>query len=267
MPTAPSPTAPSPPAPPLALVTGGLRRLGRAIADRLAEEGCDLILHYGRSPPAEAEAAVAEVEAKGVRAVSVSFDLASEDGAARGLERASTALGRSPDVLVNCASVFEWDDAASVTGAALKRHFEINTVAPVLLTRAVAERAPADARGLVINLLDQKLFNPNPDHLSYTLSKYALKAFTELAARSLAPRFRVNAIAPGYTLPGPGEDDARHRAIHNLTPLERGPTAADVADAAAFLLRNRAVTGQTLIIDGGAHIRPAERDFTFWKAP
>ncbi|MBI1339132.1 SDR family oxidoreductase [bacterium] len=248
---------------PLALVTGGLRRLGRAIVDRFADEGVDIALHYGRSPQAEANQAVQEVRARGVNACAVAFDVADDDATAAGLQRFEAHFGRSPDILVNCASVFEWDDVSTVTRANLRRQFEINLFGPVMLTRMIAERAPDNVRGSIINLLDQKLMNPNPDHLSYSLTKYALAGFTDMMARALAPRFRVNGIAPGYVLPGPGESDERFRSLHDQTPLARGPTADDIADAAVFLVRNRAVTNQTLIIDGGAHIRPAERDFAF----
>lgn len=246
----------------LALVTGGGRRVGRAIALRLAAAGCDLAVHHNASAR-DAKEVAAAAEAMGRRAVTVAFDVTHDQDLIDGLAQIEKAFGRAPDVLVNSASIFEWDDIATVERPTLERHFETNLFGPVMLTRAIVARSPDNVRGLIINLLDQKLFNPNPDHLSYTLTKYALKGFTELMARQLAPRFRVNAIAPGYALPGPGETYEAFAARHNETPLARGPTEDDLADAAAYLLGALAVTGQTLIIDGGSHLAPADRDFAF----
>ena len=164
---------------------------------------------------------------------------------------------------MNCASIFEWDDISTVEPASLERHFQRNLYAPVLLSRKIVERSHEGTRGLILNLLDTKLANPNPDHLSYTLTKYALQGFTEMMARGLAPRFRVNAIAPGHTLPGPDETDDHFKANHAQTPLARGSTAEDIAEAAAYLLGAEAVTGQTLIVDGGVHMGPQQRDVMF----
>src|SRR5690606_11293917 len=151
----------------------------------------------------------------------------------------------------------------SVNADSLEKHYATNVIGPVLLTRAVADAASDETRGLVINLSDTKLFNPNPDHLSYTLSKYALDGFTTLMARALAPRFSVCAIAPGPTLPGAHGTQAHFDAVHAQTPLGRGPTADDIASAAAFLLNNKAVTGQTIIVYGGSFMKSSERDVAF----
>jgi hypothetical protein len=246
----------------LALVTGGARRLGRAIALRLANEGCDVALHY-RSSAAEAEQTAQDIRDLGRQADLSAFDLADERAITEAFSAIEATFGRAPDVLVNSASLFEWDDLGTTSTASLKRHFETNLYGPVILTRLMAARGSAATRGLIINLLDQKLFNPNRDHLAYTLSKYALQGFTTLMARELAPRFRVCAIAPGLTLPGPGSAGERFDELHDETPLGRGARAEDIAEAAAFLLRSPAVTGQTLIVDGGSHMVASERDFAF----
>lgn len=246
----------------LALVTGSAKRLGRAIALRLADADCDVAVHYNTSASDAAEV-VSLIQAKGRRAHAVSFDQADASAITSGLADVRKAFSRAPDVLVNSASIFEWDSIDTVAPANLQRHFDINLFGPVLLTRAVAEAAPPETRGLIINITDHKLTNPHPDHLSYTLSKYALDGFTTLMARALAPRFRVCAIAPGHTLPSPGETDAHFAQHHDETPLRRGPTADDIAEAAAYLLAAQAITGQTLIVDGGAYLRAEERDVSF----
>lgn len=246
----------------LALVTGAGRRLGQAIALRLAKEGCDVAVHYNTSSD-EADAVVREISELGRRAVAVGFDLTDDAAMDAGLAAIRHAFGKAPDVLVNSASIFEWDNLSTVERRALERHFSANVFAPVMLARKMVEASNEATRGIIINLLDQKLANPNPDHLSYTLSKYALQGFTELMAQSLAPRFRVCAIAPGHTLPSPTETAEHFDAIHDQTPLLRGPTPEDVAEAAAYLFNSKAVTGQTIIVDGGSHMRPNGRDFAF----
>ncbi len=241
--------------PHLTLVTGAAKRLGRAIALRLARSGCDIVVHYNTSA-AEAASAVAEIETLGQRAVAISFDQSEAAAIATGLTEIDLAFGRLPDVLVNSASVYGWDDIATVNPETLHRHFSANLYGPVLLTRAIAAAATDETRGLIINLLDNRLLKPRGDeYLSYTLTKHALDGFTTLMAQTLAPRFRVCGIAPGYTLP---DVDAESRAHfdkhHDRTPLQRGPTADDVAEAAAYLLSAPAITGQTLIIDGGGFL-------------
>jgi NAD(P)-dependent dehydrogenase (short-subunit alcohol dehydrogenase family) len=134
---------------------------------------------------------------------------------------------------------------------------------PSLLAREFAEALPEHARGAIVNFLDFKLASPYPDHFSYTLSKYALAGATELLARALAPRVRVNAVAPGYVLPAPGQSDVDFQRLHADTPLDYGPTPEDVARAARFLIENEAVTGQTIYVDAGRRFRSFERDMGF----
>ena len=248
--------------PHLALVTGAGRRLGRAIALRLAQEGCDVAVHYNSSED-EADAVAQEINALGRRAHAVGFDQTDDAGMDAGLAAIRQIFGAAPCVLVNSASIFEWDNLSPVDRASLTRHFETNLFGPVLLARKLVEASNEKTRGLILNLLDQKLANPNPDHLSYTLSKYALQGFTTLMAQSLTPRFRVCAIAPGHTLQSPSETAEHFAAIHDQTPLLLGPTPEDIAEAAAYLFNSPAVTGQTMFVDGGARLRPSGRDFAF----
>jgi NAD(P)-dependent dehydrogenase (short-subunit alcohol dehydrogenase family) len=248
--------------PDLALVTGAGKRLGRAIALRLAREGCDIAVHYNSSEE-EADEVAREIALLGRRAHAVGFDQTDDAGMDAGLAAIRQTFGAAPCVLVNSASIFEWDNLSTVDRASLTRHFEANLFGPVLLARKLVEASSDATRGLILNLLDQKLVNPNPDHLSYTLSKYALQGFTTVMAQSLAPRFRVCAIAPGHTLPSPTETAEHFAAIRDQTPLHRGPTPDDIAEAAAYLFNSPAVTGQTLTVDGGTHMRPSGRDFAF----
>lgn len=248
---------------PVALVTGAGKRLGAAMALRLGAMGCRVAVHH-RSSAQEAARTVAAIEAAGGEAFAVQADLTAEPELDAMLAAILDRFGARPRILVNSASIFEWDDLAGVTEEALLRHYRANLVAPVLLTRRVAAAPPPPpARGVIVNMLDQKLVAPNPDHLSYTLSKYALLGFTELMARALAPGFRVCGIAPGYTLPAPDAPEGHFEREHDRTPLQRGPTPEDIAETLAYILACPAVTGQVFTVDGGAFMTPAARDFSF----
>jgi NAD(P)-dependent dehydrogenase (short-subunit alcohol dehydrogenase family) len=247
------------------LVTGAARRLGRAIALDLAAHGWDVALHYRRSA-AEAEATAAELRALGARVLPLAADLADETACRALLPAALQALGRV-DAVVNSASLFEHDTVGDFRYATLERHLRANTAPALVLAQALAESLAAqpaqDRTGAVVNLLDQKLFNPNPDHLSYTLSKAALQMATTLLAQALAPRVRVNAVAPGLTLGSDDIDAARLAALQARTPLGRGVQPADVAAAVRLLLETPSITGSTLLVDAGSHLAPAARDFAF----
>jgi len=245
----------------VALVTGGAKRIGHAIALALAGDGWDVAVHYHRSA-AEALDAVRAIEALGRRAAAVDCDLA-DAAAVRALPgRCAQALGPLGCV-VNNASLFVYDSAADFDPELLARASAINVAAPVLLANALAAQLPEGSQGVVINLLDQKLFNPNPDFLSYTLSKAALKEATTLLARALAPRVRVVGIAPGITLPSGEQSDAGFAVAHVKTPLGRSSTPADIAQAVLYAVRAPAVTGTTLLVDGGQHLVPSDRDVMF----
>ncbi|MFN3565632.1 MAG: SDR family oxidoreductase [Burkholderiaceae bacterium] len=243
------------------LVTGGARRIGRAIAIEFARRGWDVAVHYGTSR-SDALATVREIESLGRRAVAIGRDLAVERGARKLVPDAIAALGRL-DCVVNNASLFDYDDAASFRGATLIRHLRVNTIAPVLLAHALHEALASDARGVVINLLDQKLWNPNPDFFSYTLSKSALKEATTLLALALAPKVRVVGVAPGMTLPSHLQDAAAFERTHRMAPLGQASTPEDVASAVAYAADAHAMTGTNLLVDGGQHLVRTDRDFSF----
>lgn len=247
---------------PVVLVTGAARRIGRTIALDLAAHGHDIALHCHQAS-AEVQATRDELCALGARAEIFAADLADE-AACRALVPAVAERFGHVDALVNNASRFAYDDAASFGHAEMERHWRVNTAAPVLLARALHEQLAAhDAQGCVINLLDQKLANPNPDYFSYTLSKAALQSATVMLAQALAPRLRVCAVAPGVTLPSGDMNDAEFDAAQHLTPLRRGSTPDDIAAAVRYLLGARAVTGATLLVDGGQHLAAQPRDVAF----
>ena len=245
----------------VALVTGGAQRIGRAIALALAEDGWDVAVHYGRSA-AEAAETVRAIEALGRRAAALGCDLA-DAAAVRMLPACCAQALGALTCVVNNASLFEYDSAADFSPELLARANAINVAAPVLLAQALAAQLPAGRQGVVINLLDQKLFNPNPDFLSYTMSKAALKEATVLLARALAPRVRVVGIAPGITLPSGDQSDAGFAAAHTKTPLGRSSSPEDIAQAVVFVVHAAAITGTTLLVDGGQHLVPSDRDVMF----
>jgi NAD(P)-dependent dehydrogenase (short-subunit alcohol dehydrogenase family) len=249
----------------VALVTGAAHRIGREIALALAREGWDIAVHYATSRDAALQT-VADISALGRQAVAVNRDLAVELGVRNLLAECVHELG-PVRCIVNNASIFEYDDASTFTGDALARSMRINTAAPILLARALHEQLAAGERGVVVNLLDQKLANPNPDFLSYTLSKAALAEATRLLAMALAPKVRVVGIAPGITLVSGQQSEAEFAAAHARTPLGRSSTPQDIAQAVCYLVAAEAVTGTTLFIDGGQHLQPSARDVMFISDP
>jgi len=249
------------PAPCTVLVTGAARRLGRAIALALAEAGWRVAVHY-RGSQAEAQQTVAECSQRCAGAEGFPADLADEAAVRALVPQVVQRLGRL-DAVVNSASRFEHDDAQNFGFAQMEAHWRSNTAAPILLAQALHEHlAQRDAQGVVINLLDQKLWNPNPDFLSYTLSKAALECANTLLAQALAPRLRMVGVAPGLTLTSHMLSDEQFRALHRLSPLGRSSTPEDVAATVRFALENRSITGTTLLVDGGQHLMKFERDFS-----
>lgn len=247
---------------PVILVTGAARRIGRAIALDLARHGFGVALHW-RSAAADAAATLRELHDAGAAAADFRADLADEDECKALVPRVIAHFGRL-DGVVNNASLFEHDDVASFGYAAMERHWRANTAPAVVLARALhAHVAAAGAAGCVVNVLDQKLANPNPDHFSYTLSKAALDAATVMLAMALAPALRVCAVAPGVTLPSGDMSGDEFDAAHRSTPLRRSSSADDVAAAVRYLLGAAAVTGTTLLVDGGQHLQPLGRDVLF----
>jgi len=245
------------------LVTGAGRRLGREIALALAAAGWQVGVHY-RGSADEARQTVADCAARapGLRFEALQADLADE-AATRALVPQAVAVFGSLDAVVNNASLFEHDTAQTAGHASLQAHLLPNTAAPVLLAQALhAHLAARGAEGAVVNLLDQKLWNPNPDFFSYTLSKAALEAATTLLAQALAPQLRVVGVAPGLTLTSHLLSQDRFEQLHKLSPLGRSSTPEDVAAAVRFALENRTITGTTMLVDGGQHLMKFDRDFS-----
>ncbi|WP_292984350.1 MULTISPECIES: SDR family oxidoreductase [unclassified Oceanicaulis] len=242
---------------PAALVTGGAKRLGRAFIEALAADGHDVIIHYNSSAD-EAEALVKEI--RGVRAIALGADLSKPEEAASLVARANQALG-PVGVLVNSASIFEQDQLEDLGAESFHRHMTANTLAPALLTKAVAGQGLE--RASVVNVLDYKLFNLNADYFSYTLSKAALKTMTEMLAKSLAPKVRINAIAPGLTLPSAHHSEAEFQRVHDDNPLKCGSTPEDLVAALRFFVNTPSVSGQIVCVDGGQHFDPRLRRDVF----
>jgi len=265
----PSPASPTGPAaafdgaavPRAALVTGGARRLGRAIALGLARAGWDIALHYGRSAD-DAAATVREIVALGRRAIAVQADLADEAQTAAMFDAAWQGLG-AVGCLVNNASRFEPDRPETAGYESLLAHAGPNLAAPVLLSRRLHEALGESRCGVVINLLDQKLDNPNPDFFSYTLTKFGLLGATRMMAMAFAPRLRVAGVSPGVTLVSGGQTEAGFAQSHTMTPLGRSSTPEDIVRAVVFLADARAITGVNLLVDGGQHLLPLPRDVMY----
>lgn len=234
------------------LVTGAAKRLGAAIARAVAAAGHVPVIHY-RTSRAAAEALAAELGG-----VAVPGDLADLADVPALFARA--CAGGAIDALVNSASAFEEDRPGAIDPALAARLYAINCTAPAMLAAALAAQG---REGVVVNLLDQKLANPNPDYFSYTLSKAALESATVLMAQAFAPALRVNAVAPGLTLPSGGQDDAAFAAVAGANLLRRPVGAERVAEAVVYLLGAQAVTGQTLFVDNGQRFVKSRRDVMF----
>ena len=245
-----------------ALVTGAARRLGRAMALGLARRGMDVAIHYAGSAE-DAARTVAEIRELGVNAAMLRADLLHEEETAALIPRAVEELGRPLAVLINNASIFEHDSIETATRASWDRHIESNLRAPFVLTQHFARQAPAPAthgarepvaQAAVINMIDQRVRKLTPDFMSYTIAKMGLWAFTQTAARALAPGIRVNAIGPGPTLQGARQSPEHFASQRRATVLNRGANPDDIVRAMEFILDSPALTGQLLCIDGGQHL-------------
>ncbi len=243
----------SPDLPRVALVTGGGRRLGRAIALALGRAGFAVGVH-ARSSLAEAETVAGLIRAQGGRAAVLAADLAQEDQVSGLLAAAAAALG-PVGVLVNNASRFERDSWHDASRESWDAHLEPNLRAPFVLTQNFARDLPAAAEGVVVNLLDQRVWALTPHFVSYTVSKAALWALTQTLALALAPRIRVNAVGPGPALPNTLQTDAQFAAQGAATPLGRGTSPEEVARAVLAILAMPAMTGQMIALDGGQHLQ------------
>jgi NAD(P)-dependent dehydrogenase (short-subunit alcohol dehydrogenase family) len=246
-----------------ALVTGAGQRIGRALAMALAADGYFVFVHYHESAT-EARRTAADIAAADGKAKVVKADLSSA-------QQAEALVGkcRAPGVqlvcLVNNASLFRLDRAPAATARDFDRHMAINLRAPMLMSQALARQLPADETGLIVNMLDQKLYNLNPDFLTYTLSKVGLQGLTMLLAQAFAPRLRVAGIAPGLTLRSGSQSDARFAEQHRQNPLGVGVTADDLVRALRFIVATPTFTGDILIVDSGEHLTGRPRDIAFDK--
>ena len=280
-------------APRTALVTGAGKRLGREIALGLARAGWRVAVHF-RSSEAEALQTAADcmlaftqsqapsgLKAEGADTAKAPMantntqfqgqdfifkaDLANEDAARQLLPQVVDKLGRV-DAVINSAALFEHDDVQSFSYTNMARHWASNTGAAIVLAQALHQhcqsRGAQAAEAVVVNMLDQKLWNPNPDFLSYTLSKAALEAANTLLAQALAPLVRVVGVAPGLTLTSHMLDDDKFQKLHALSPLGSSSSVEDVVSSVVFAVHNRAMTGTTLLVDGGQHLMKFERDFS-----
>ncbi len=250
-----------------ALVTGAGRRLGRAMAEYLGSRGFDVAVHYNGSREG-ADETIEAIRAMGRRAVALQADLLDEGETAALLGRAAEALGGPITCLINNASIFEPDTIETATLESWNRHIGSNLRAPYVLIQALAAQMPEPeidangepvARGLVINMLDQRVRKLTPNFSTYTIAKMGLWALTKTAAQGLAPRIRVNAIGPGPTLQGDRQSEAHFQAQRQATILERGADPEGIVAALGYFLDAKAVTGQLLCVDGGQHLA--------WKTP
>lgn len=245
-----------------ALVTGAGKRLGREMALYLARRGFDVAVHYAASRK-EAEEVVKEITALGRRACALRADLLIESQVEKLVPMAVQGLGGPLTVLVNNASIFEYDTVRTATRKSWDRAMESNLRAPFVLTQAFADQAPpaaVDAQGeplasaLVVNMIDQRVHKLTPEFMSYTLAKMGLWALTRTAAQGLAPQIRVNAIGPGPTLQGHRQSDSHFSRQREATVLKRGANPSDITAALGFFLDSPAVTGQMIAVDGGQHL-------------
>jgi NAD(P)-dependent dehydrogenase (short-subunit alcohol dehydrogenase family) len=246
----------------LALVTGGCRRLGAAISLTLAQAGYDLALHGHNNAEPEPWLATALSEGNAAWRGFVA-DFTQPDAATALFDKVVEYFGRPPDLLVNGASLFGQDQLCDVTSDDLQSHAAVGYIAPTLLIRAFAgaETNAAPGERSVVNLLDQRLVRPHRDQLAYTLSKFGLAGLTQVAAQTLAPHIRVNAVGPGLTVPTNDYDDEQMRRLAARMPLGRLALPAEVAAAVLFLDRAKTLNGQVIHVDGGAHLVSFERDF------
>ncbi len=236
----------------MALVTGGARRIGARLVQSLATLGYSVAVHHYRSVQAAA-ALVEELREAGSTASAFAADLRSERDARHLLQAATAELGCCT-VLVNNASHFAYDTLRTGTRSSWDNHLELNLRAPLVLSRTFADLLPASRRGLIVNLLDPRVWTVTPHYLSYSVSRAGLWSATRILALELAPQVRVNAIGPGPTLASEAEGETGFHAVRDRLPLTPGPSPEDISEALVYLVRAQSVTGQMIAPDGGQHL-------------
>ncbi|MCP4640862.1 MAG: SDR family oxidoreductase [bacterium] len=232
-----------------ALVTGAAKRLGRSVAEALAAQGANVVVHY-RSSAGEAAGLVKSLEAKDVRAWAIQADLEDPDAASKLVDRAIASAG-ALDILVNSASIFPESALTEFTPDELYASININALAPLVLGRGFAAQ---EREGTILNFLDCRIQDYDARHAAYHLSKRMLFTLTRMMALEFAPRIRVNAVAPGLVLPPAGEDESYLRNLAHTNPLNSHGSAEDIVQAALFLIGSPFVTGQVVYVDGGRHM-------------
>jgi len=244
---------------PLAIVTGGKRRLGAEIAAKLAAAGYALALASHMDTPPETALAEA-LQANASEWHPFTFDLSAGDPA-KLMDMITTHFGRTADLLVNNAAMFGQDDWQTMTLETLEAHFRLNLFAPLLLSQALVQAAGPKARPAIVNILDQRIVNPHHDQMSYTLSKQALAASIRSMAASFAGRARYNGVAPGLVIATDDYTAEQETRLAQMMPLGALPSPSAVADAVVYLAQAQDVTGQVIFVDGGAHLKSFDRDF------
>tara|TARA_R110001606_G_scaffold4671_1_gene22085 strand:- start:23397 stop:24164 length:768 start_codon:yes stop_codon:yes gene_type:complete len=246
---------------PLALVTGGVKRVGAAIAARLADAGYALALH-GNSDATPEEGLAKKLAQTDCKWSGFQQDFLEEGAAEALMDQIVDHFGRTPDLIVNSASIFGQDNVGEILEKDLQEHLRVNSLVPVLLTTALHHRRPEDSdRACVVQILDQRIRNPNRDQLSYTLSKQALAGSVRSLAVACADKLRVNGVAPGLTLTAGEYGEEQLANITAMMPLDRLPVPDDIADAVLYLASAKSVTGQIVYVDGGASLKSFDRDF------
>lgn len=250
--------------PRLALVTGGCRRLGAAISGALAQAGYSLALH-GFSNIQPEDWLVEDMASLGTDWHGFLADLEHRDATQNLMDQVVAHFGRAPDVLINNASLFDYDDWETLGSDSLTRHFQTNLHAPLLLSKALVQASGERTQPVIINIVDQRVNNPNGDQLAYTLSKQALAESIRTMARAFGARARVNGVAPGLTIATKDYSAAQMQRLADDMPLGRLSLPSDIADAVLYLAHAKAVTGQLIFVDGGAHMLSYDRDFVFMQ--
>ena len=243
------------------LVTGGAKRIGREICLRLSEEGFSIAIHY-RNSEQEANQLVEEIESSGGKAISLQCDLNDSDSVKGLINKVTESLGTVVGV-VNNASIFSFDRIENLSEELWTEHMKVNALAPLVLIGELSKSAKAHS--WVLNVLDFKVESPNADYLSYTGSRFAMHGLTSALAIDLAPRIRVNAVAPGHVLTSDVLDADSLEAIQSQSPLGFGPSSHDVSESVAFLANSPSITGQTIFVDSGERFRQVGKDPAFDK--